>query len=119
MISKVSFGSNAYTDKGNQYNKTNMGKKIGTVGLAAGTTALSVIGGGFKKETIELASKTLGSKGKYLGMFVLGLAMWTAIGTGVGAIVDAVINKTRKNKADNAQGELQAQMPQETEKIEK
>lgn len=98
---KVSFNTNAYTDKGNQYNRTSIGKKIGAAGLAAGTAILSVSRGSLKKESIQMASELLGSKGKYFAAMGLGIALWGAIGTGLGAIVDAVINKTRKNKADN------------------
>ena len=107
----------SYTDNGNRYSKFSGGKKIGAVALPAIMFTKDVFAGAFKKENVEFVSNSLGGKGKYFGLYALGTAMFVALGTGFGAIVDAAVNKTRRSKADQAaaQNEQIAQNNQNTE----
>lgn len=93
----------AYTDNGAQYNKFSGGKKVGAVLLPGIVFAKDIARGAYKTENLNAAAKTLGGKGKYFAYAAIGYALFAAVGTGLGAIIDAVTNKIRKSKADNAQ----------------
>ena len=95
-------GNSAYTDKGNQYKRFSCGKKVGAAALPAVSLIGQAVIGGFKKENTKVACELLGGKGKYAACVAAGLAILAAVGTGIGAIVDACVNKVRKNKADEA-----------------
>lgn len=93
----------AYTDNGNQYNRFSGGKKVGAALLTGAAITRDVAIGAFKKQNFNAGAKIIGSKGKYAACIALTYGLAAAIGTGVGAIVDAAVNKARKTKADNTQ----------------
>ena len=103
-VSSVSFaGRLAQTKKGNTYEKTNTGKRIGTVVGLAGGGAAACTG------VVQFCSALTASKflkgGKAVaatyGILAAVAAAGALIGRGLGAIPDAIINHSRKEKADN------------------
>ena len=107
-VSSVSFaGRLAQTKKGNTYEKTNTGKRIGTAaGLIGGTVVAST---GFAQLWAALAGARTAKANKAVaatyGILAAGVAAITLIGRGLGSIPDAIINHTRKAKADNKTSE--------------
>ena len=82
-----------YTSKGNKYNKYRGGKIVGAA-LASTYSAVSIAR---NKDWIN----SFGISKPLLAISLgIGVAIYTLFGTGIGAIVDAVINSTRKSKAD-------------------
>jgi len=97
---RPTFRGEAYTNSGNEYNKCNTGKILG-----AG--ALGVLSGvnwarNGKKASEDLAKFGIKNPGSKMTAFaVVGVAISALIGLGLGAIVDACINSSRRNKADS------------------
>lgn len=87
----------AYTDKGNQYNKFRGGKIVGAAALPAAYLIRDIA-----KGTCQGLAEIKGGKGKVAVGYAAGFAILAAIGTGIGAIVDACVNGSRRNKADEA-----------------
>lgn len=75
------------------------GLKVATETIGTGVLLKKLGKDTFVKET----KMTFGSMGKYAGMVALGLALWTAVGAGIGKIVENSQNK----KAQKAQNEVQ------------
>lgn len=94
----------SYTDKGNQYNKFSGGKKVGAVLASAAGLAVSKKIGLFSTDIFEaFRESTIARKASYIGI-VAGIVSTCAVfGVGLGTIVDAIVNKVRSSKADNAQ----------------
>jgi hypothetical protein len=114
------------TKSGNEYKKTNMGKLIGALSLVGAavtgylvTSAISAknLGCSFKEAAkLKMSNATstykptvkngrLGvvkSPAKAAPILALAGGLLLAVGLGLGAIVDACVNKVRKNKADKA-----------------
>ncbi|MDR1168226.1 MAG: hypothetical protein LBK53_04965 [Heliobacteriaceae bacterium] len=89
----TSFTGQAYTNKGNQYKKTNLGKWIG-MGVGAAVVGIRA----YKtREFLGMICK----QGAAAKLVVAGvLAAIVAAGLGLGAIVDACVNSSRRGKAD-------------------
>jgi hypothetical protein len=91
------FGKQAYTDKGNKYQKTNTGKTVGTAAglIAVGATALK------HRDGFAVMKKYFG---KIPVIAALGVGTWLAVtvGRGVGSFVDKAVNAFRIRKADKA-----------------
>lgn len=81
----------AMTDNGNEYQKTNAGKKAIPAVFAAQTLISGAI--------LAKASKGI-SKGVLAVGTVIGAAVMAVLGLGVGAIVDAISNRTIRKDAD-------------------
>ena len=94
-VSSVSFGKNAFTKNGNEYEKTNKYKIIGSgVGVANAALTLSfpkILSHVFKYPMEGVFSK----KFLYLNSLLV-----LAAGIGGGVLIDAVKNKNRARKAD-------------------
>ena len=91
----------AYTDNGNKYNRFSGGKKVAAAALPTVMLASSLVKGNLQagfKEAGELGVR----KAHVVGIIALSLATYAGLGTGVGAIVDACVNKSRRSKADKA-----------------
>ncbi len=98
-----------YTSKGNKYNKCRGGKIVG----ATLASAYSVVNLARNKDLIS----SFGISKPLLAISLgIGVAINALFGTGIGAIVDAIINSTRKSKADKeaiAQKESKSEVPNE------
>lgn len=99
-INQVAFTSKvATTKKGNEYKKTNLGTKIGS-GLGVGLMSLQL----FRVRAVvkNAFKKAPGVKAK--AGFVVGMSIATAINVllfgAPGLIIDSIVNKVRRNKAD-------------------
>lgn len=128
-IQAVSFGKQAITKKGNQYEKTNLGGKIGaTVGAGYATYVGAKTVQALKKLNVDefviilkeslanmaeeakeilpnieiYAAKTI-KKIKIASIPTIAIFAGLSIlaGFGVGKIADAITNKVRRNKADS------------------
>lgn len=107
-VNRVSFsGKLVQTKKGNTYEKTNTGKRIGTAaGLVGGTVAAST-------GCVQLLAAITGAKffkgnkavAATYALLAAGVAAVTLAGRAIGAIPDAIINNARKAKADNKTSE--------------
>lgn len=107
-VNRVSFsGKLVQTKKGNTYEKTNTGKRIGTAaGLIGGTVAAST-------GCVQLLAAITGAKffkgnkavAATYALLAAGVAAVTLAGRAIGAIPDAIINNARKAKADNKTSE--------------
>ena len=94
-VGSTSMNYTAYTKAGNPYNRTKNGRRLGTIaGLGVGTYAAVKVAkdGSFLKTLKKMVSFKTAKK----------LGKWGVIGLAVGAVVDAITNKVRKNKADKA-----------------
>ncbi len=103
-VSSVSFaGRLAQTKKGNTYEKTNTGKRIGTVVGLLGGGAFTASGLGALTAALLASRVAKGNKiiAATYGIMAAFVAAATLIGRGLGAIPDAIINHSRKSKADN------------------
>lgn len=100
-VNQMTFtGKIAQTKNGNEYNKTNSGKKVG-IATGLGLTAFRAIKQraqlkGFLSIVNNKAIKAIA----FAGGILLGTAINVGIFLGLGAIADAIINKIRRNKAD-------------------
>lgn len=106
-LNSVTYG---YSDNGNKYKKSNIGKKAGTIAGAILTQAAytqKVVDGKsfytFMNDTI----KTLPNKkdkilayGATAAGVALGTALWAGIGRLLGSGIDAITNKINAAKAD-------------------
>lgn len=92
----------AYTDNGNKYNRFSGGKKVGAIVATGAGIVGNVIGKDMHKEMLETLKNVRFGRASYIAGAILGLGLVAAVGTGIGAIVDAVVNKVRRSKADQA-----------------
>lgn len=110
-VNSVSFaGKTKQTKKGNDYNKTKTAKIAGAaVGFLAIPTAsvfVAMKGGANLKNSVGGIFAAYFTKNgiwidrKIAALCLGGLALTTFIGFGLGAGIDAIINKVRRNKAD-------------------
>ena len=113
----VAFKGTAYSDRGNQYQKTHLSKAIGAgaglvIGGSTGVTRIASLkdkNSAFYKSALEVYGKEAidrvveGSKtfkGK-AAAFIGGGLIPALVGLGIGAIVDYCVNKNRAEQADN------------------
>ncbi len=113
-IKTLSFG--AKTRNGNDYKKSQIGKLSGLV-AGAGFAGYGLYKG-IKQGVFKEGFKEFGKQGKLAKNFVLAftIGVFALTGLGLGAIVDAIINSVRRNKADEkAEEAKEAQKAQKTE----
>ena len=121
-IQAVSFGKQAITKKGNQYEKTNLGGKIGAL-AGAGYATYDIIKSKKSLNAFKLRNMyeqaVANTPQKYAQftptfrefatltkklvpvMFVVVPSLIVLAGFGLGKIADAITNKVRRNKADS------------------
>lgn len=98
LRSSIAFTGKAKTKEGNDYKKTKVGKIVGAsvgAGLMGTLITLGGIAGGFK----DMSKRA----GILVASIAIALAIFGGIGLGLGAIVDAIINSSRRKKADRAE----------------
>lgn len=96
-----------FTKKGNAYQKTNLGKNIGTavgVALGAGYAIRNREVFGQLANSIKEAGSALPKHAKVCiaADIALGIGLYALRGLVIGAIGDAIANKVKANKADKA-----------------
>lgn len=105
-MNNVSFRGLGLTKQGNPYEKCKTGRRVGTVtGLLGGGAAMAM---GGSLLTLGAAARICESNKKlapYMFAIATGFTALSVIGTTLvgrmlGSIPDALINKSRKNKAD-------------------
>ena len=98
-VDSLSFS--AKTDKGNDYKKSTGGKLsgfvVGTLFLGSNLYRSSK-SGEFKQ--LKLGSIKKGTTAPKLGLWVVSATVIYSLLIGFGAVIDAVVNKVRKNQAD-------------------
>ena len=114
----VNYKNLRYTKKGNQYQKSNAGKLVGTLGMAAipvvgflknkemlknaFNTSLQNAKEAIKQQNLSVSSEEVGSALKS-GVLAGGAAVvagYALAGLGIGALVDFAVNKFKAYKAD-------------------
>ena len=105
-MNNVSFTGLGLTKQGNLYEKCKTGRRIGAVtGFLGGATAMAAGGSYLMLGTAAKICESNKKLAPYLFAITAGLTALSVIGTTlagklVGSIPDALVNKSRKNKAD-------------------
>lgn len=110
-VDAVRFNPNTrFTKKGNHYQKTNLGKTIGTI-AGAGFAGVRLAS---QKEFLNKTFYSIASQVKNgaqieplvktmkIGGYAGAAAIFAALGLGLGAVIDGVANKIKAYKADKA-----------------